>query len=339
MFSQFDSSKKIQDPTTNTDTKKIANFRTLSRGIKSDNIKVNLIHKHHSNTTLRNNRDHALSNLVSFGIGMLDPHSSSMRVKKTAYSKKSSQAVDPINRADLDASKDRLFKAIFDHDFNAISSLLSSTMSVNIKDTLDTTPLHYPTEFDNMRATHALLQHGANPNTPDKWNRTPLDIACHRMWNRAEWLNLLISSGGICHYRHEHVSCPQTAERLDLFQCQIDIDSPLKKSNVLGNLIAKILRCLPLKVLLRAFTARLNKRTYQSNDVYRCIHQKVISFLQPVDIPMIYSNTQAIASMFINDCYVNKTLFDKKSYRFLDGHLMIYRSDDIYHTQYIDHPR
>jgi ankyrin repeat protein len=81
------------------------------------------------------------------------------------------------------------FQAIRAGDASTLRTL--SAGSVNVKDKLDTTPLHYAAIYGNTESVRILLEHGADPNARNKSGVTPLIFAAYDF----EKTKLLVEKG------------------------------------------------------------------------------------------------------------------------------------------------
>ncbi|HTB14236.1 MAG TPA: ankyrin repeat domain-containing protein [Bryobacteraceae bacterium] len=81
------------------------------------------------------------------------------------------------------------FHAIRAGDLETLRHLCANP--VNVRDRLDTTPLHYAALYGNTESVRILLEHGADPNARNKSNATPLIYAAYSF----EKTRLLVEKG------------------------------------------------------------------------------------------------------------------------------------------------
>src|SRR5580698_5076876 len=86
-------------------------------------------------------------------------------------------------------SADDFFRAIRAGDSESLRRLAAA--SVNVKDRLDTTPLHYAALYGNLESVRILLDRGANLNARNKSDATPLIFAAYNF----EKTRLLVEKG------------------------------------------------------------------------------------------------------------------------------------------------
>jgi len=86
-------------------------------------------------------------------------------------------------------SADDFFRAIRAGDSEGLSRL--ATISVDVKDRLDTTPLHYAALYGNLESVRILLDRGASVNARNKSDATPLIYAAYNF----EKTRLLVAKG------------------------------------------------------------------------------------------------------------------------------------------------
>src|SRR5271168_378490 len=84
---------------------------------------------------------------------------------------------------------DDFFRVIRAGDLNALRQL--SAHAVNVKDRLDTTPLHYAALYGNAESVRILLEHDADVHARNKSEATPLIYGAHNF----EKTRLLVEKG------------------------------------------------------------------------------------------------------------------------------------------------
>lgn len=78
--------------------------------------------------------------------------------------------------------KTPIFYAVFNtsqEQINILRVLVENGAKLNEKDCDGRTPLHYAAESGKSRCIPFLLQKGASIEIRDKYNKTPLDLACN----------------------------------------------------------------------------------------------------------------------------------------------------------------
>lgn len=90
-------------------------------------------------------------------------------------------------------SQEELMKASSDGDINKVKELVAKGADVNIKDSFESTPLHFALRKQNYDIAKLLIEKGADVNVKDKEGKTPLKIAIEM--NNDDIANFLRSKG------------------------------------------------------------------------------------------------------------------------------------------------